>query len=96
MEKRRKQVRGENRLSDALNKPIGGKLGKKRSKTFVAVFAIVAMIGFGWYFTSELGLKAGIVLTLTALGVVIYTFYEQKFFERIFGRRKFRAFDRDK
>lgn len=80
MEYRRKQVRGRNRLSGALNKPIGGELGKRRSKFSVAVFAIIAMIGFGLYFTSELGLKAGIIVTITALGVVIYTLYERKFF----------------
>ncbi|MDX1755276.1 MAG: hypothetical protein R3175_04375 [Marinobacter sp.] len=96
MEKRRKQVRGRNSVNGALNKPIGGELGKKRSKTFIVVFAIIAMVGFGWYFTSELGLKAGIIVTLAALGLVIYTFYEQKFLDRFFGKRKWKAFDRDK
>lgn len=38
MEKRRKQVRGENRLSDSLNKPIGGGLGKKTIKDLCSRF----------------------------------------------------------
>ena len=43
-----KQIRGDNRVSNTLNKLIGGQLGKKRSKMFVAVFGIVALLAFWW------------------------------------------------
>src|SRR5690554_3957863 len=59
MSRHRKQIRGDNRLSNTLNKPIGGQLGKKRSRVFVVTFGIVALLAFWWLFTSQLGIKAG-------------------------------------
>lgn len=80
MSKQKKHLRGDNRITKTLNKPIGGALGKKRSKAFVAVFGFFASMGFWWYATSKLGFKVGTGVTLVAVGFVIYYYFEHKWF----------------
>ncbi|HIO29936.1 hypothetical protein [Marinobacter salarius] len=80
MSKQRKHLRGDNRITNALNRPIGGELGKKRSKAFVFFFGLFASIGLWWYSTSKLGLKVGTGVTLVAVGFVIFYHYEHKWF----------------
>ena len=78
MPNHRKQIRGENRVSNALNRPIKGVLGKKRSKSFVFVFGIIAAMALCWYASSKLGFKAGAVVTLLSGGFVVFYYFEQK------------------
>lgn len=94
MSKHRKQIRGDNLVSNTLNKPIGGQLGKKRSKIFVAIFGIAALLAFWWLFTSELGLKAGSGATVFLVVALLAVTWQHKVLHS--GKRKWKAFDREK
>ena len=93
MSRHRKQIQGDNRVSNALNKPICGQLGKKRSKIFVAIFGIVALLAFWWLFTSELGLKAGSDATVFLVVALLAVSWQHKVLHS--GKRKWKAFDRE-
>jgi hypothetical protein len=71
-------------------------LRQRGSITLLIILSVLATAGFGWYFIAELGWKVGIGVTLAAVGLVIYTAYEQRFFDKYLGKRKFKAFDRDR
>ena len=94
MSRDRKQIRGENGVSNILNKPIGGHLGKTRSKMFVVIFGIVALLAFWWLLTSELGLKAGSGATVFLVAALLAVTWQHKVLHS--GKRKWKAFDREK
>ncbi len=94
MSRHRKQIRGDNRLSNTLNKPIGGQLGKKRSRVFVVTFGIVALLAFWWLFTSQLGIKAGSGATVFLVVALLAVTWQHKVLHS--RKRKWKAFDREK
>ena len=94
MSKTRKNIRGNNRLSRALNKPIEGKLGEKPSSTFVTVFAVLAIILFSWYFISQIGFKSGIIFTFIIIVIFLLSILKQKY---LYSKKsKWKAFNKDK
>src|SRR5690554_2620362 len=94
MSRHRKQIRGDNRLSNTLNKPIGGQLGKKRSRVFVVTFGIVALLAFWWLFTSQLGIKAGSGATVFLVVALLAVTWQHRVLHS--RKRKWKAFDREK
>ncbi|KXO06276.1 hypothetical protein [Marinobacter excellens] len=93
MSRHRKQAQGDNWISTTLNKPIGGQLGKKRSKAFVMTFAIVGLAFIWWLFTSELGFKAGSGATVFLVLALLAVTWQHKVLHS--GKRKWKAFDRE-
>jgi len=94
MSRHRTQIRGDNRLSNTLNKPIGGQLGKKRSRVFVVTFGIVALLAFWWLFTSQLGIKAGSGATVFLVVALLAVTWQHKVLHS--RKSKWKAFDREK
>src|SRR5690606_12969875 len=91
MSRHRKQIRGDNRLSNTLNKHIGGQLGKKRSRVFVVTFGIVALLALWWLFTSQLGIKAGSGATVFLVVALLAVTWQHRVLHS--SKRMWKAFE---
>ena len=94
MSKSKNKIRSSNKLIDILNAPLSEGLIKKRSKAFMLVFLLMAIVGFTWYFSSQIGLKAGLILTLMLIFILITTIFRQRYIDSL--NIKFKAFEKYK
>ena len=89
-------VRGSNRISKALNKPIEGKLAEKKSPKFIIVFFFVLFLILLLFSINEFGLEAGIYFALgfAACVIVLYSHseHQRKEVEKIVKKHPWKAF----
>ncbi len=57
-------VRGNNRFSNRLNRPIGGKLAEKKSGKFIIIVCSIAFIALLAFASSLFGFKDGLMISL--------------------------------
>jgi len=89
-------VRGNNRISKALNRPIGGKLAEKKSPKFIIVFFFVFFLILLLYSISEFGLETGIFFSIGFSACVIalyfYSEHQRKEAEKITKKHPWKSF----
>ena len=64
-------VRGNNKLSKALNKPINSKLTTALSKKVVYLVYAVAILFAWWFLVSDLGFQTGTTITVSLVAIYI-------------------------
>jgi len=64
-------IRGNNKLSRALNKPINSKLTSLLSKKIIYPIYTVVVLFVWWFLVSDLGFKTGTTLTVSLVALYI-------------------------
>ncbi len=97
MQSGRKGIRGNNRISKALNKPINGPLAKNVSMKAKFVVLLIAFLAILYFSIRQLGYKAGIFFAVAfSLFVVVAYFMserQRKTAEKITKKHPWKAFD---
>jgi len=95
MRTKSKGVRGNNKISNTLNKKVDGRFGKKQKSRFVIVVFLILFMVITYIAVDMLGVKTGVLFSLGGAIALVISSYLRKQTDEITQKRNWRAFDKD-
>ncbi|EAT13592.1 hypothetical protein HF888_09120 [Bermanella marisrubri] len=78
LKSKQRGVRGKNRLANALNKPIEGRLAEKPTNLFKVILFALTLTAILAYSVSELGVENGFKITMVLIVIFFLAYLQGK------------------